>query len=92
MRGVGQRVVGPFFINTFLAGAAPRHGIQRALVVRANAAHLGNGLGLSIVGSIARQHGASFSLTSPVPGRSSGLQAMLVFAGTDQADRTDQAD
>ena len=33
-----------------------------------------------------------FTLTSPVPGRSSGLQAMLVFAGTDQADRTDQAD
>ena len=79
-------------VNTFLAGAAPRHGIQRALVVRANAAHLGYGLGLSIVGSIARQHGASFSLTSPVPGRSSGLQAMLVFAATDQADRTDQAD
>ena len=52
--------------------------------MRANAAHLGNGLGLSIVGSIARQHGASFSLTSPVPGRSSGLQAMLVFAATDQ--------
>ena len=51
--------------------------------MRANAAHLGNGLGLSIVGSIARQHGASFTLTSPVPGRSSGLQAMLVFAGTD---------
>ena len=92
MRGVGQRVVGPFFINTFLAGAAPRHGIQRALVVRADAAHLGYGLGLSIVGSIARQHGASFSLTSPVPGRSGGLQAMLVFAGTDQADRTDPAD
>jgi len=60
--------------------------------VRADAAHLGNGLGLSIVGSIARQHGASFTLTSPVPGRSSGLQAMLVFAGTDQADRTDPAD
>ena len=51
--------------------------------VRADAAHLGYGLGLSIVGSIARQHGASFTLTSPVPGRSSGLQAMLVFAGTD---------
>ena len=51
--------------------------------VRADAAHLGYGLGLSIVGSIARQHGASFSLTSPVPGRSSGLQAMLVFAATD---------
>lgn len=60
--------------------------------VRADAAHLGYGLGLSIVGSIARQHGASFTLTSPVPGRSSGLQAMLVFAATDQADRTDQAD
>ena len=60
--------------------------------VRADAARLGYGLGLSIVGSIARQHGASFSLTSPVPGRSSGLQAMLVFAATDQADRTDQAD
>ena len=51
--------------------------------MRANAARLGYGLGLSIVGSIARQHGASFTLTSPVPGRSSGLQAMLVFAGTD---------
>ena len=49
----------------------------------ADAAHLGYGLGLSIVGSIARQHGASFTLTSPVPGRSSGLQAMLVFPGTD---------
>ena len=60
--------------------------------VRADASRLGYGLGLSIVGSIARQHGASFSLTSPVPGRSSGLQAMLVFAATDQADRTDQAD
>jgi two-component system OmpR family sensor kinase len=49
--------------------------------VRADAARLGYGLGLSIVGSIARQHGAHFTLTSPVPGRSNGLQAMLVFPG-----------
>ena len=47
--------------------------------VRADASRLGYGLGLSIVGSIARQHGADFTLTSPVPGRSNGLQAMLVF-------------
>ena len=49
--------------------------------VRADASRLGYGLGLSIVGSIARQHGAHFTLTSPVPGRSNGLQAMLVFPG-----------
>lgn len=47
--------------------------------VRADASRLGYGLGLSIVGSIARQHGASFTLDSPAPGRSGGVQAMLVF-------------
>jgi two-component system, OmpR family, sensor kinase len=51
--------------------------------VRADASRLGYGLGLSIVGSIAQQHGAQLVLTSPVPGRSDGLQAMLVFPATD---------
>lgn len=63
---------GPGIPSAALIDVQQRH-------VRADASRLGYGLGLSIVGSIAQQHGAQLVLTSPVPGRSDGLQAMLVF-------------
>lgn len=61
--------------------AAAELGRIRHRHVRADAKHTGYGLGLSIISSIARQHGARFELESPVPGRTQGLQARLVFLG-----------
>ena len=45
--------------------------------VRDSASQAGYGLGLSIVGTIAAKHGARLTLTSPLPDKSSGLQACL---------------
>jgi two-component system OmpR family sensor kinase len=53
------------------------HILQRH--VRANTQHIGYGLGMSIVRSIADKHGAQLSLLSPAPGQSCGLEVRLEF-------------
>ena len=47
--------------------------------VRADTQHVGYGLGMSIVRSIANKHGAQLQLQSPPPGHSQGLEVRLVF-------------
>lgn len=47
--------------------------------VRADTRHVGYGLGMSIVRSIADKHGALLQLQSPPPGQSQGLEVRLVF-------------
>ncbi|WP_370680037.1 ATP-binding protein [Comamonas sp. GB3 AK4-5] len=48
--------------------------------VRADTQHIGYGLGMSIVRSIADKHGAQLTLVSPVPGQTRGLEVRLVFS------------
>lgn len=59
-------------------------GTQRTQIlerhVRADTRHIGYGLGMSIVRSIADKHGAALELLSPVPGQALGLEVRLVFA------------
>lgn len=49
--------------------------------VRVGGQHVGYGLGMSIVRTIAQKHGAELQLVSPPPGRAQGLEVRLVFAG-----------
>lgn len=53
------------------------HILQRH--VRANTQHIGYGLGMSIVRSIADKHGAQLIMLSPAPGQPSGLEVRLEF-------------
>ncbi|MDI9856598.1 ATP-binding protein [Comamonas sp. 17RB] len=48
--------------------------------VRGDTRHIGYGLGMSIVRSIADRHNAQLELLSPPPGKAQGLEVRLVFA------------
>lgn len=48
--------------------------------VRLGGQHVGYGLGMSIVRTIAQKHGAELRFESPPPGRAHGLEVRLVFA------------
>ena len=65
-------------------GGARLDGVQlqqlRQRHVRLSSEHMGYGLGLSIVASIAQRHQAQLLLESPIPGRDDGVQAQLLFA------------
>lgn len=47
--------------------------------VRADTQHIGYGLGMSIVRSIADKHGVQLTMLSPAPGQSCGLEVRLEF-------------
>ena len=57
---------------------------QQALMLERHARiasqHMGYGLGMSIVRTIADKHGATLVLTSPLPSGAQGLEVRLVFA------------
>jgi len=54
--------------------------------VRGDTRHIGYGLGMSIVRSIADRHSAQLELLSPPPGKAQGLEVRLVFATITEED------
>lgn len=75
---------GPGIAATQRAHILERH-------VRADTQHIGYGLGMSIVRSIADLHAAQLELLSPVPGQAQGLEVRLVFTAQHLQPHSDTA-